>query len=124
MNKSDLSPKIDKENIGELNAEYIIETSAKTGFGIEETKECIKKLFFNGEVQAKDILLTNMRQKEALNRARMSLLSAADVLTNVESIDLASIDLRNAWNYLGEITGDTLQEDIIDKIFSEFCIGK
>lgn len=124
LNKSDLSPKIDKENIGELNAEYIIETSAKTGFGIEETKECIKKLFFNGEVQAKDILLTNMRQKEALNRARMSLLSAADVLTNVESIDLASIDLRNAWNYLGEITGDTLQEDIIDKIFSEFCIGK
>lgn len=124
LNKSDLCPKLDKENIKELNAEYIIETSAKTGSGIDETKECIKKLFFNGKVQSKDILLTNMRQKEALNRARKSLLSASEILSQVESIDLASIDLRNAWNYLGEITGDTLQEDIIDKIFSEFCIGK
>jgi tRNA modification GTPase len=47
-----------------------------------------------------------------------------DTLTNTLAIDLASIDIRNAWLTLGEITGETLEEDIIDKIFSEFCLGK
>jgi tRNA modification GTPase len=46
------------------------------------------------------------------------------VLSNTSAIDLASIDLRNAWSYLGQISGETLEEDIIDKIFKEFCIGK
>ncbi|NMM62037.1 tRNA uridine-5-carboxymethylaminomethyl(34) synthesis GTPase MnmE [Clostridium sp. P21] len=124
LNKSDLGGKINKGDIKNLNSNYIIETSAKTGEGIDKLKECIKELFFNGEVISKDILITNTRHKEALIKAKESCIQALDALKNTSAIDLASIDIRNAWMSLGEITGDTLEEDIINKIFSEFCLGK
>ncbi|WPC41917.1 tRNA uridine-5-carboxymethylaminomethyl(34) synthesis GTPase MnmE [Clostridium sp. JS66] len=124
LNKSDLGGKINKEDIKNLNSNYIVETSAKTGEGLDKLKECIRELFFKGEVTSKDILITNTRHKEALIRAKESCAQALDALKNTAAIDLASIDIRNAWMNLGEITGDTLEEDIINKIFSEFCLGK
>lgn len=124
LNKSDLGGKINKEDIKNLNYNYIVETSAKTGEGLDKLKECIRELFFKGEVTSKDILITNSRHKEALIRAKESCDQALDALRNTSAIDLASIDIRNAWMRLGEITGDTLEEDIINKIFSEFCLGK
>ncbi|MCY6372266.1 tRNA uridine-5-carboxymethylaminomethyl(34) synthesis GTPase MnmE [Clostridium ganghwense] len=124
LNKSDLDGKIDKNDIKELDSEYIIEISAKTGEGIMEFKNIVKELFFSGEIESKDVMVTNTRHKEALIRAKESLIAANEVLYNTFAIDLASIDLRNAWKNLGEITGDTVEEDIIDKIFSKFCLGK
>ncbi|PRR80352.1 tRNA modification GTPase MnmE [Clostridium liquoris] len=124
LNKRDLGCRINTNQLKELNSKYIIETSAKTGEGIEKLKQCIKDLFFNGEVKSGDVIITNTRHKEALIRAKESCKSAMDTLTNTLAIDLASIDIRNAWLTLGEITGETLEEDIIDKIFSEFCLGK
>ncbi len=124
LNKSDLDGKINKDDIKSLNSHYIIETSAKTGYGLERLKECIRELFFKGEVKSKEILITNTRHKEALIRAKESCNQALDALKNTAAIDLASIDIRNAWTNLGEITGDTLEEDIINKIFSQFCLGK
>lgn len=124
LNKSDLDGKINRESINELNSKYIIETSAKTGQGIDRLKDCIKELFFKGEVKSMDILVTNTRHKEALIKAKENCIQALDALENTLAIDLASIDIRNAWSSLGEITGDTLGEDIIDKIFAEFCLGK
>ena len=124
LNKSDLEGKITKEDLKLLNSHYIIEVSAKTGEGIKELKECIKELFFKGEVSSTDLLITNTRHKEALIRAKESLQASISTLKHTLAIDLASIDVRNSWRYLGEITGETLEEDLIDKIFSEFCIGK
>lgn len=124
LNKRDLDYRINTSQLKELNSKYIIETSAKTGEGIEKLKQCIKDLFFNGEVKSGEVIITNTRHKEALIRAKESCKSAMDTLTNTLAIDLASIDIRNAWLTLGEITGETLEEDIIDKIFSEFCLGK
>lgn len=124
LNKSDLENKVVKEDLINLNQKYIIESSAKTGKGLDELKDFIKELFFNGEVKNQDIIITNARHKEALIRAKESLSAALDILNNTLAIDLSSIDIRNAWSKLGEITGDTLEEDIIDKIFSEFCLGK
>jgi tRNA modification GTPase len=124
LNKSDLENKINKKDIKELNSEYVIEISAKTGEGIENLKEAIKHLFFKGEITAKDTLITNTRHKESLLRAKESLNAGLLALNNTMAIDLASIDLKQAFASLGEITGETLEEDIIDKIFSEFCIGK
>ena len=69
-------------------------------------------------------MITNTRHKEALIRAKESLEASKNALDNTFAIDLASIDLRNAWKSLGEINGDTVEEDIIDKIFSKFCLGK
>lgn len=124
LNKADLESKISRQEIDKLNSKYIIDISAKTGEGLDKLKECIKDLFFNGEVKSKEILITNTRHKEALIRAKEGCISALEALKNTFAIDLASIDVRNAWSALGEITGETLEEDIIDKIFSEFCIGK
>lgn len=124
LNKNDLNKEIDEKDLNKLNSNYIINTSVKTGDGIDKAKECIKELFFKGDINTEDIYITNNRHKEALIRAKESLNSAINILNNVEAIDLASIDIRNAWSYLGEITGETVEEDIIDKIFSEFCLGK
>lgn len=124
LNKSDIKNDIDRKFVEKLNSEFIIETSAKTGEGIQILKKSIKELFFNGEVSAKDIYVSNQRQKEAFLRAKENIDSAINILQEALSIDLASIDIRNAWTNLGEITGDTLSENIIDKIFKEFCIGK
>lgn len=123
LNKADIGDKINNIS-GKINTEYIIDISAKTGFGIDEFKKSLKLMFFNGNIDFGNVLITNMRHKEGLVRARAALISSLGVLDNTASIDLASIDLQNAWSTLGEITGETLQEDIIDKIFSEFCIGK
>lgn len=124
LNKSDLGGKIDKDHIKNINSKCVIETSAKTGEGIDKLKECIRELFFKGEVRSKDILITNTRHKEALIKAKKNCIQGLEALKNTAAIDLASIDIRNAWTNLGEITGDTLEEDIINKIFSQFCLGK
>ncbi|MGL4731355.1 MAG: tRNA uridine-5-carboxymethylaminomethyl(34) synthesis GTPase MnmE [Clostridium sp.] len=124
LNKLDLDNKINKDDISEFDPNYVFEISAKTGKNIDTVKDCIKELFFKGEVSNDDIIITNTRHKEALYRAKENIENAIDTLENTFAIDLASIDIRNAWSDLGKITGNTLEEDIIDKIFSEFCLGK
>ena len=124
LNKSDLAGKIDIEGIEGLEPEYVISTSVVQGFGIDSLKEAIVKLFFHGEIKQNGLVITNMRHKEAMMAAKSSCLQAIEALRGTSSIDLASIDIRNAWYSLGQITGDTMEEDIIDKIFSEFCLGK
>jgi tRNA modification GTPase len=124
LNKSDLPNMLNKGELSGLNSQFIIEVSAKTGEGLDRLKDAIKHLFFKGEVTSKDAMITNARHKQALIRAKEGCTAALEALKNTSAIDLASIDARNAWMSLGEITGETLEEDIIDKIFSEFCVGK
>lgn len=124
LNKSDLDVKIDMTDLKDLSNEYTINTSALTGEGIDKLKIIIKNLFFNGEVTANSLMITNDRHKDALIKAKECCIDALDVLKSTLAIDMASIDIRNAWKMMGEITGDTLDSDLIDKIFSEFCLGK
>jgi len=124
LNKSDIGRDLNKDELLYLNTVNIIETSIVSGSGILELKAIIKELFFKGEIKNNELLITNSRHKEALIRAKASIEASIVALSNTFAIDLASIDLRNAWSYLGEISGETLEEDIIDKIFKEFCIGK
>ncbi len=121
LNKTDLDEKltISRNLLGES-----IEVSAINGFGIEELKRKIKELFFHGNLEISDIMITNRRHKEALMRAYEKLSAAKTAIDQGISLDLAAIDLNAAWNFFGEITGDTLSEDLVDKIFSDFCIGK
>ncbi|MFL0197918.1 tRNA uridine-5-carboxymethylaminomethyl(34) synthesis GTPase MnmE [Clostridium sp. WILCCON 0269] len=124
LNKTDIGDKIDIDDICNLNSRFIIKTSIKTGEGLDRVKGCIKELFFKGEVKSEDLFITNTRHKEGLIRAKENCIEALEALKNTFAIDLASIDIKNAWSNLGKITGDTLEEDIIDKIFSQFCLGK
>jgi len=121
INKVDLQEKMDLLgfDLGET-----INVSALNGYGINELKNRIKELFFHGNLEVSDLMVTNRRHKEALLRAKEKMEAAKYAIDQGISLDLAAIDLNAAWNYFGEITGDTLSEDLVDKIFSDFCIGK
>lgn len=122
MNKNDLEKKISDEDIKELK--NIIYISAKTGFGIDELKEKVKDLFFNGEVDSESMIISNNRHKQALYRALENCEEALDRVKSNEYLDLISIYVTSALKALGEITGSEFEEDLINKIFSEFCVGK
>ena len=124
LNKSDLGGKIERGELQSLKSKYITNISVKTGEGLSQVKEHIKDLFFNGEIKTEGVFVTNNRHKQALIRAKENLESSLNALEYTLAIDLASIDIRSAWMNLGEITGEALEEDIIHKIFSEFCLGK
>ena len=124
LNKSDLGGKIEKGELKSLKSKYITNISIKTGEGLNHVTEHIKDLFFKGEIRTEGVFVTNIRHKEALIRARENLEASLNALEHTLAIDLASIDIRNAWINLGEITGEVLEEDIIHKIFAEFCLGK
>ncbi|WBW97612.1 tRNA uridine-5-carboxymethylaminomethyl(34) synthesis GTPase MnmE [Oceanirhabdus sp. W0125-5] len=123
INKIDLDKEMDISEL-DIHKSRIIETSIKGEVGIDKLKQSIEEMFFGGEINYSDVYVTNNRHKQALIRAKESMSHAIDALSVTMAIDLASIDLRDAWRHLGEITGDTLEEDIIDKIFAEFCLGK
>ena len=101
-----------------------IEISAKTGFGIENLKEEIKNLFFNGEIDSESLIISNTRHKQALYRSLENCNLALEKINLNEYLDLISIYITSAMKSLGEITGDELEEDLLNKIFSEFCCGK
>jgi len=124
LNKSDLGGKIEMDELKNLKSKYITKISVKTGEGLNYVKEHIKDLFFKGEIKTEGVFVTNNRHKQSLIRAKENLESSLNALEYTSAIDLASIDIRNAWANLGEITGEALEEDIIHKIFSEFCLGK
>lgn len=124
LNKSDLNSKITQKDLENINCTNIYNISAKTGEGIDEVRTAIKDMFFKGEISTNNVIITNTRHKEALLRAYECIESAINTLNYTFAIDLASIDIRNAWTFLGEITGDSLEENIIDKIFKDFCLGK
>lgn len=122
LNKVDLDRKLSSEIVD--NLENKIELSAKTGFGIDDLKSKIKDLFFNGSIDAESVMVTNTRHKEALYRASENLDGALNGLNNNEFLDLVSIYVTSALRALGEITGAELEEDLVNKIFAEFCCGK
>lgn len=100
-----------------------IKISSVTGEGIEELKSEILKKFASPTLTEGGVIITNQRHKQALANALASINNAIAEIQN-QTLDLISIDLKLAYSYLGEITGNTTGEDIIDAIFSKFCLGK
>lgn len=122
VNKNDLEKKID---ISKINSNNIIYTNTKELDGIESLKEKIKELF-NLELLNKNdnIILNNVRQ---ISLAKETLIIINDVIKgieNKEAIDMLEIDIKRSWEKLGEITGETYTEELLDQLFKNFCIGK
>ncbi len=106
-------------------APYQIEVCCLTGQGIEALKDAIKELVWSGEITAGMLqVMINSRHQDALNRARAATQRTLDVLRAGETLELAAGELRIAVNAVGEIVGKTATEDLLDTIFSQFCIGK
>ena len=100
-------------------------TSTLTGAGLPELEETIADLVLAGKtLHSASVLVTSARHQEALRRAAEHLGASLVSLERGLPLDFVSIDLRAAYDALGEITGETASDDLLDKIFSEFCIGK
>jgi len=125
LNKSDLDMQVTKEQ-EELPEEFpVIEISAKNVQGIEELEDTLKEMFFQGELTFNDeIYITNVRQKTALQDAYAALERVNDSIAADMPEDFYSIDLMDAYEALGNITGETIGEDLVNEIFSKFCMGK
>lgn len=122
INKTDLEQKIDADEISILDPIFV---SVKTDMGIERLYDRIKEMFLKGDIAENDeALISNERNKNSLYKAKLHLDNVLETVNNRMPEDFISMDLTQAYEALGEITGESLEEDIIDKIFSEFCLGK
>ncbi|SDY89413.1 tRNA modification GTPase trmE [Proteiniborus ethanoligenes] len=126
LNKSDLPSKISEEDIERyLPNKRIINTSIANNEGIEALENNIEEMFLSSEVKIKDnIIINNVRHRDQLLKAKENIEEALQSIGLNMPLDCIEVDIKYCWENLGEITGDTVGEDIIDKIFSEFCIGK
>ena len=126
LNKTDLDRVIDVDKIKEYIAEEnIIEISALQHEGIEKIHDKIEEMVFAGTVRnSSDLVVTNSRHKDALYKAKQSIEDALNAIESYMPLDFVEVDFKNIWDYLGYINGDTVTEDLLDTIFSNFCIGK
>ena len=135
MNKSDLKEVVDKNAIhdkikkesNDFQKEQIrfVKASMKKDEGIDELTELIKELFFHGNIQYNDeVYITNIRHKEALEDARKSIIEVKKSLEMEMPEDFYSIDLMSAYASLGTIIGEEVGDDLVNEIFSKFCMGK
>ena len=125
LNKSDLDRVTSREDIEVILNSRIVEMSAVNRTGIEELESLIKEMFFGGELDFNnEIYISNLRQEEALRNTIESLKLVLSSIDIGVSEDFYTIDLMNAYNSLGAVIGDTSSEDLADKIFNDFCMGK
>lgn len=125
LNKTDLKMVVTEEELVSSLSFPVISISAKEEKGIEELENQMKEMFFHGELSFNDeVYITNARHKQALSEALSSLELVKGSIDMDMPEDFYSIDLMNAYEALGKITGDSLGEDLVNEIFSKFCTGK
>ena len=129
INKTDLPTIVSNEQIEALFPDNenlkIARISANEGKGMDQLEELIEDLFFHGIIKENnELMITNMRHKQALNDAYESLLLVQQSLNNHMPEDFYSIDLMNAYTALGYIIGEEVGDDLVQEIFSKFCMGK
>lgn len=125
MNKTDLECIVTSEDIKKIIDTEPIEISAKDNIGIDKLENRIKEMFYDGMISFNDeIYITNLRHKEALTEAIESLKMVNESIDNGMPEDFYSIDLMNSYEVLGNIIGESVSDDLVNEIFSKFCMGK
>jgi tRNA modification GTPase len=126
VNKTDLEPQLNLDEVKRLIGDHpLITTSLKEERGLDKLEQAIADLFLGGKAQSADATyVSNVRHVHLLERAQQSVRDAIEGIETGVPLDMVEIDLKNAWQYLGEIIGDAVAEDLIDQIFSQFCLGK
>ena len=120
VNKIDLETKLDKKLL-----DNYIEISVKENIGINKIKEEIKRLFNIGEISPNDMTyLSNARSIALLKKSLNNINDAIDEINNNNPIDIVELSLKESWNNLGEVIGETYTDELLDELFSRFCLGK
>ncbi|WP_010308318.1 tRNA uridine-5-carboxymethylaminomethyl(34) synthesis GTPase MnmE [Kurthia senegalensis] len=126
VNKTDLPQKIDLDRVREIAAgHHVITTSILQDEGIEKLEEAIASLFFSGQVEAEDpTYVSNARHIALLHQAKDRIQDAIQAAEAGIPVDMIQMDLTRSWEILGEIIGETVQDELINQLFSQFCLGK
>lgn len=127
LNKSDLDTVTTEEDLRKILGEdtSIIRISAKENTGVEEFADALKKMFYNKSININDdVIITNTRQIQELKLAKTSLSLVRNSIADGMPEDFFSIDLTSCYEHLGFIIGEEINEDVVDEIFSKFCMGK
>lgn len=125
LNKDDLEQKISDEEIKKYFKDDYLRLSVMENESVKKIEDLIIDLFFDGELQiSSDSVLSNLRHINALKEAKKSLLEVNESLKQKVFLDLIEVDLENVIGHISEITGTITTEDILDRVFSDFCIGK
>ena len=125
LNKSDLETKITTDDIKKLLDKKVISISAREHFGIDELEDAIKNMFLKGDISFNDeVYAINVRQKNSLQIVMDHLHQVIQSIDDGMPEDFYSIDLMGAYEELGKIIGEDVEDDLVDEIFSKFCMGK
>jgi tRNA modification GTPase len=126
VNKTDLPQKIDLNKVKELASEHpLVTTSLLNEQGIDDLESAISSLFFTTGIETQDATyVSNTRHVALLSQAKSAIDEAINGVESGIPVDMVQIDLTRAWETLGEITGDTVHESLLDQLFSQFCLGK
>lgn len=126
LNKIDLESNLDIDTIKKyIEEKNIINISALKNEGLELLHDRIEEMVFEGDISNnEDVMITNSRHKDAIYKAMKSVEDAVSALNDKMPYDFIEVDLKDAWDTLGYINGDTVSEDLLDTIFHNFCIGK
>lgn len=127
INKTDLEPKLMPQAVaGRYPGVTVVETSAVTGAGIKDLEEAVTNeldRIFGEETVSESPVVVSIRHERAIAGSLEHIESAIKAIGR-QPLEIISLEMQDAWNNLGEITGDTVSEALLDKIFSEFCLGK
>jgi len=126
INKIDLKQNLETGRISKyFDKKFIIKISALKGTGIRKLEEKVKMLIMDSsDINLEEKIIVNSRHKDILNRVKDVLKSAEKAMRDEMSEEFPSYDLKTAYSLMGEVIGETTGDDILDKIFSRFCIGK
>ncbi|MFF2754488.1 tRNA uridine-5-carboxymethylaminomethyl(34) synthesis GTPase MnmE [Psychrobacillus sp. NPDC058041] len=126
INKTDLSTKIDMNEVKRLASDKrVVTTSLLQEEGVDELEEAIASLFFEGSIESSDLTyVSNARHISLLHLAKTTVTDAIEAATESVPVDIIQIDVTRTWEILGEIIGDTVEESLIDQLFAQFCLGK
>lgn len=125
LNKCDLPQEVGEEELSGLTEKTVIPISAREELGLEQLGSCVESMFYHGKLDLpEDIYITNLRHQKLLEEALESLGQVLGSLEAQMPEDFYSIDLMHAYEVLGDILGETVDEDVIEEIFKNFCVGK
>lgn len=127
LNKTDLPSKVEMDELKQLvGDDSIIETSIVNHEGMDQLGDRISQMFFNEGIESNqnNIMVTNARHIGLLHQANDALTAVLDGINAGMPVDLVQIDMTHCWDLLGEITGDSYQDELLDQLFSQFCLGK
>ncbi|CAM3113062.1 tRNA uridine-5-carboxymethylaminomethyl(34) synthesis GTPase MnmE [Lactiplantibacillus plajomi] len=127
LNKTDLPTQLDRKQLDQLvDPADVLSMSVLQQSGVEQLEQRIAKMFFNEGIESSqnNVMVTNARHIGLLNQAKQAL---SDVQTGIAAgmpVDLVQIDMTRCWEFLGQITGDSYEDELLDQLFSQFCLGK